>query len=73
MIRKLFRYIKYLQYKRVFFKLLWIGMQQKFSDPEGYATQSMKSMIPHLEKVKRNYLKFGNATGIENSTEVTED
>lgn len=73
MIRELLRYIKYLRYRRLFFKLLWIGMRQKFGDPERYATQSMECIIPHLEEVKRNYLKFGNATGIENSTKVTED
>lgn len=71
-MNKIIRYIKYLNYRRLYFKMLWKSYKIGIKDPESYTSQSMLWMNNHLHKVKSNYLNFGNAAGTENSTDVTE-
>ena len=52
---------------------MWAAFKSKGDDPEGYATQSIQFIEGHLHKVKNNYLNFGNATGTENCTEVSDE
>ncbi len=52
---------------------MWAGFKRNFNDPEGYATQTMNFLESHFQGVKSNYLNFGNATGIENSTDVSDE
>ncbi len=72
-MRKIINYIKYLRYRRLYLKIMWAAFKSKGDDPEGYATQSIQFIEGHLHKVKNNYLNFGNATGTENSTEVSDE